>query len=482
MPRKSPLFAVSGLNRGLFLASLALVLSACAATPPEPSLKPQMPARYAQAQDGWQPVQTSLSSVVIAKDWWRIFHDPVLDQLEDQVAVHNQSLAAQLAAYDQSRAIMSQTQAGFYPTVSSGVSATRSKSNGLGTNGSRVLNTMSVTADASWAPDLWGRVRLQVQAGEATVAASAATLQYTQLSLQGQCAQSYLQLRSVDAQIRLAQENVAAYQRALQITENRYKAGVDTVADVAQARTQLLQARTSLTDFGVTRVQLQNAIAVLVGQVASGFSLKATQDLPAVPAVPAGVPAQLLQRRPDLVATQAQVAAANAQIGVAQTAWFPNLMLSAQGGSQSNRLADLFSAPSLFWSLGPSLAMTLFDGGLRQAQEDASKAAYRQTVANYRQAVLTALQQVEDNLAAQRILAAEAKQQADVVLASKESLRLAMNQYKAGMTPYLNVITAQTIEASAANTELLLLNRRYATAVALIQSLGGGYEKSSDSK
>ncbi|OZB70026.1 MAG: RND transporter, partial [Thiomonas sp. 14-64-326] len=276
-------------------------------------------------------------------------------------------------------------------------------------------------------------------------------------------------------QIVLAQNTVAAYQRALQITDNRYKAGVGTAADVASARTQLLQAQTSLTDLGVTRVQLQNAIAVLVGKPPAEFSLSASDTLPEVPAIPAGIPAQLLQRRPDLAAAQAQVQAANAQIGVAQTAWFPNLTLSAQGGSQAARIAELFSAPSLFWSIGPQLAATLFDGGLRRAQVQSSQAAYRQTVANYRQSVLTALQQVEDNLAAQRILAQEAQQQAEVVQAAEVSLRLAENQYKAGTAPYLNVITAQTTATSARNAQLTLLNRRYAASVALIQALGGGW-------
>ncbi|HVB49081.1 MAG TPA: efflux transporter outer membrane subunit, partial [Burkholderiales bacterium] len=338
-----------------------------------------------------------------------------------------------------------------------------------------MFNSVSASATASWEPDLWGRVRLQVQASQANAAASAATLRFTLLSLQTTLAQTYLQLRTVDVQVGLAQDTVAAYRRALQLTENRYRAGVDTAADVAQARTQLLQAQTSQTDFDVTRTQLQNALAVLVGKPPADFSLPATGVLPSVPAIPAGIPAQLLQRRPDLAAAQAQVEAANAQIGVAQTAWFPNLTLSAQVGSEATRLANLFSAPSLFWSLGPDLAATIFDGGLRRAQVASSEAAYRQTVANYRQDVLSALQQVEDNLAAQRILTREAQQQAEVVQAADVSLRLAENQYKAGTAPYLNVITAQNTATSARNAQLGLLNRRYAAAVSLIAALGGGW-------
>lgn len=458
-------------HRLLFAAPLALLLGACAAALPEPAAKINLPPSYAQAQGQaeWRPAQALATTPRGA--WWSVFDDPVLSALEAQVAQHNQSLAAQLAAYEQAQAAVRQAQAAYYPAATAGASATRARTAGTGTVGS----SLSASLGASWEPDLWGKVRLQVQAGEATAAASAATLQNTQLSLQSTLATSYLQLRTVDAQIALANDTVAAYQRALQLTDNRYKAGVDTAADVAQARTQLLQARTSLTDLGVTRVQLQNAIAVLVGQPPAEFSLPAVSALPDVPAIPAGIPAQLLQRRPDLATAQAQVEAANAQIGVAQTAWFPNLTLSAQGGSQAARIAELFSAPSLFWSIGPSLAATLFDGGLRRAQVESSKAAYRQTVATYRQSVLTALQEVENNLAAQRILTQEAQQQAEVVQAAEVSLRLAENQYRAGTAPYLNVLTAQTTATSARNAQLTLRNRRYAASVGLIQALGGGW-------
>ncbi len=455
---------------------LTVLLSACAATPPEPPLKVAMPAAYSKTQGEWQPAQHL--ATMPRGPWWQVFDDPALNDLEGQVARHNQSLAAQLAAYDQARAAIAQARAAYFPTLSAGASATRSKSASSSSSTARpgaVFNSVSASATASWEPDLWGRVRLQVQASQANAAASAATLQFTLLSLQTTLAQSYLQLRAVDAQIGLAQDTVAAYRHALQLTENRYRAGVDTAADVAQARTQLLQAQTSQTDFDVTRAQLQNALAVLVGKPPAEFSLPATGVLPSVPAIPAGIPAQLLQRRPDLAAAQAQVEAANAQIGVAQTAWFPSLTLSAQVGSEATRLADLFSAPSLFWSVGPDLAATIFDGGLRRAQVASSEAAYRQTVANYRQGVLSALQQVEDNLAAQRILTREAQQQADVVQAAEVSLRLAENQYKAGTAPYLNVITTQNTATSARNAQLGLLNRRYAAAVSLIAALGGGW-------
>ncbi|MEW6466123.1 MAG: efflux transporter outer membrane subunit [Pseudomonadota bacterium] len=448
--------------------ALAALLSACATQPPHVPPATQPPAQYA-ADAGWQPAQGF--AAMPAGAWWTVFDDPVLSDLEAQVANHNQTLAAQLAAYDQARAAIAQAEAAYAPTLSAGAAATRSKS----ATSAQIGNAFSANLGASWEPDLWGKVRLQVQAQQASAAASEATLRNTLLSLQSTLAQSYLQLRTVDAQIRLAQQTVADNARSLQLTENRYRAGVATAADVAAARTQWLQSQTALTDLGVTRAQLQNAIAVLVGQPPSNFLLPEADALPPVPAVPAGLPAHMLLRRPDLQAALAQVQAANAQIGVAQTAWFPNRTLSASVGSSAVRLADLFSAPTLFWSLGPQLAAALLDGGARQATVQASEASYRQTVANYRQNVLTALQGVENQLAAQRILAQEAQQQAQVVQAAEASLRLATNQYKAGTAPYLNVLTAQTTATAARNAELTLLNRRYAAAVGLIAALGGGW-------
>lgn len=450
--------------------ALAALLSACATQPPHAPLAVQPPVQYAAADAGWQPAQGF--AAMPAGAWWTVFDDPVLSDLESQVARRNQTLAAQLAAYDQARAAIAQAEAAYAPTLTAAAAATRAKS---ATSG-QVGNAISANLGASWEPDLWGKVRLQVAAQQASAAASEATLRNTLLSLQSTLAQSYLQLRTVDAQIRLARQTVADNAKYLQLTENRYRAGVATAADVAAARTQWLQSQTALTDLGVTRAQLQNAIAVLVGQPPSSFLLPETDALPPVPAVPAGLPAHMLLRRPDLQAALAQVQAANAQIGVAQTAWFPNLTLSASAGSSAARLADLFSAPSLVWSLGPQLAATLFDGGARRAAVQVSEANYRQTVANYRQNVLTALQSVENQLAAQRILAQEAQQQAQVVQAAEESLRLATNQYKAGTAPYLNVLTAQTTATAARNTELTLLNRRYAAVVSLIAALGGGWD------
>ncbi|GBL44679.1 RND efflux system, outer membrane lipoprotein, NodT family [Sulfuriferula multivorans] len=465
-------------SRRLVLATLLCMgLAACSTTPPEPPVKLNVPAAFAEDQ-GW--MQANPQDAAPRGAWWQVYNDPVLDQLEQQVAQANQSLQAALAAYDQATALTAVSRAQFYPTVGANASASRSKSGTINASGqsnsqSVPSNIYSAGLTASWVPDLWGQVRQQVATSEASAQASAATLQSTRLSLQATLAQTYLQLRVTDAQIRLAGQTVAAYQKALQLTENRYRAGVVSAADVALARTQLLGAQVTYTDLGVTRAQQQHAIAVLVGVPPSQFNLEAVEMSPAVPEIPAGVPAQLLQRRPDLAAAERKVAQANAQIGVAQTAWFPSLTLSAQTGSRVSHLADLFSAPSLFWSLGPTLAVTLFDAGARSAQVASAEAGYRQTVATYRQTVLTAFQQAEDNLAAQRILTDEAALQRQTVQAAETSLRFAKNQYKAGMVPYLNVITAQATASNAQNAELGLLGRRLTASVLLIQALGGSW-------
>lgn len=449
---------------------LALLLGACAATPPMPRPHASVPAAFA-ADGGWRPVSAT-APMPADGAWWRVFGDPELDTLEHELLGHNQSLAAQLAAYEQARAALQQARAAYAPVVSATAGATRAEPAG-GLAGPS--NQASAGLKASWEPDLWGRVRLQVDQGRANLGASADTLRYTRLSLQANLALSYLQLRTVDAQIRLADDTVRDYLRALQLTQGRYAAGVATAADVAQARTQWLQAQTSRTDLDVTRKQLVDAIAVLAGQPAPSFTLPPQPGLPGLPRIPAGVPAELLLRRPDLGAALQRVQAANAQIGIDQRAWLPSITLGAAGGSQAATLAGLFSAPSLYWSLGPSLAATLFDGGLRSAQLASSRAAYRQAVANYRLAVLQAMQQVEDNLAGQRILQHEAGQQHEVVRAAEVSLRLATNQYKAGTVDYLNVLSAQTTATQARNATLTLRQRQYAAAVNLIAALGGAW-------
>lgn len=451
----------------------ALVLAACAARPPMPPLRERLPAAYA-SDAGWRELG-ELSPMPGDGAWWQVFGDPVLNRLETELNQHNQSLAAQLAVYEQAQAALEQARAAYAPVLQATAGATRSRSLPSQGGAPAAQNSFSAGLQASWEPDLWGSVRLQVEQGRANLRAAAGTLRYTRLSLQASLASTYLQLRTVDAQARLADTTVRDYARALQLTQGRYSAGVDTAANVAQARTQLLQAQTTRTDLEVTRRQLLDAVAVLAGQPAPGFSIVPDAQLPALPSIPAGVPAQLLLRRPDLAAAAQQVLAANAQVGIDQRAWLPAITLGASGGAQAATLAQLFSAPTLYWSLGPSLAATLFDGGLRDAKLRAGRAAYRQAVATYRQDVLQAMQQVQDNLYAQAVLRHEAEQQDEVVRAAEVSLRLALNQYKAGTADYLGVITAQTTATSARNAVLSLRNRRYAAAVNLIAALGGSW-------
>ncbi|MDA8095672.1 MAG: efflux transporter outer membrane subunit [Betaproteobacteria bacterium] len=461
-----------------FAVLLGLVLAGCSSMGPMPPVR--LPAAAAfQANRGWVPARPLASTPRGA--WWAVFGDPTLDRLEHQVAQANQSLQSALAAYDQATALVAANRAAFYPVLGTSLSASRS-GNGHGTVSGTIgqagpANSFDAGLAASWIPDLWGRVRLQVAAAKAGAQASAETLIATQLSLQGTLAETYLLLRVTDARIALGDRTVAAYRQALQLTQNRYHAGVATEADVAQARTQLLSAQVARTDLTVQRAQDEHAIAVLVGRPASSFSLAPQRTLPAVPLIPAGVPAQMLARRPDLASAEQRVAQANAQIGVARTAWLPDLTLSAQADANASRIAELVSAPSLFWSLGPLLSATVFDGGARRAQLAGAKASYRQAVAEYRQTALTAFQQVEDNLTAQRTLRREAVLQRQTVQAADTSLRLVVNQYKAGVVPYLDVIVAQTTATGAQDADLTLLGRRLAACVGLIQALGGGWNE-----
>ncbi len=462
--------------RPAFAVLFGLALAACSSTGPIPAVR--LPAAAAfQANRGWVPAKPMASTP--RGSWWAIFGDPILDRLENQVAQANQSLQSALAAYDQATALVDANRAARYPVLGASLSASRSRSGNSTLSGTGVqagaANTYDAGLAASWIPDLWGRVRLEVAAAQAGTRASAETLLATQLSLQSTLAETYLLLRVTDARIALGDRAVAAYRQALQLTQNRYRAGVATEADIAQARTQLLSAQVARTDLTVQRAQDAHAIAVLIGRPASNFSLLPVPTLPVVPLIPAGVPAQMLARRPDLASAEQTLAQANAQIGVARTAWLPNLMLSAQADASASRLAELGSAPSLFWSLGPALSATVFDGGARRAQLASAKARYRQAVADYRQTALTAFQQVEDNLAAQRILEHEAALQRQTVQAAETSLRLVVNQYKAGVVPYLDVIVAQSTATGAQDAALTLLGRRLAASVGLIQALGGGW-------
>lgn len=458
--------------KALVLAlSVCAALGACSAGPDYKRPEIDTPAQYKENR-GW--IKTAPSATASPDAWWTIFGDATLNTLEPRVATANQSLRASYFAYQQALALTDAARAGEFPTLSAAVASTRSGS-GSGGSAAPVVSGKTVSLTASWVPDFWGRIGRQVEASKASAEASRDTLIAAQLSLQATLAQDYFQVRQLDSQIALAQDTVTAYKKSLQLTNNRYAAGVATKADVAQAESQLANARVQLVTFGVQRAQSEHAIAVLIGEQPSSFSLPAMAGIPQPQAIPPGLPSQLLLRRPDLLAAERQVAASNAQIGVAESAYFPDLTLSAEGGWHGPSFAGLIAAPNEFWSIGPSLAETLFDGGARSAQVAESQAVYQQTVAQYRQLSLQALQQVEDQLAATSILAEEAQLQQQAVTAADESLRLATNQYKAGIVSYLNVVTAQAAAYTARNTYLQIEGQRLNAGVALIQAMGGGW-------
>lgn len=458
------------------VTGLSFILSACAMGPDYQRPEIQSPASFKENR-GW--VQTSPAPLQGA--WWTVFGDATLNRLEPEIASSNQSLRASYYSYQQAMALTDAARAAELPTVGASVSSSRTSSGSgsfIGTGTNTTVSGKSASLTASWALDLWGKVRRQVEADVASSAASLDTLRAAQLSLQGTLAQDYFLIRQLDSQSALAQSTVAAYEKFLQITKNRYAAGVATRADVSLAESQLANARVQQVTFGIQRAQLEHAIAVLTGKAASNFSLPPMPGMPEPVLVPAGLPSQLLLRRPDLQAAERQVAAANAQIGVAKSAYFPALTLSGQRGWRNPTFTNLFSAPNLFWSMGPSLAETLFDGGLRSAQLAQSREGYQATVAQYRQLSLQALQQVEDQLVASTILIQEAALQRQSSAAADRSLRMAAEQYKAGTISYLNVVTAQTTAYNAQNAELLITGQRYSASIALIQALGGNWGES----
>jgi NodT family efflux transporter outer membrane factor (OMF) lipoprotein len=457
------------------IATVALTLTACAAGPDYVRPQAAVPAQLKEAQ-GWKPAQPA--DAVPRGAWWEVFNDADLDALMPQAAAANQSLAAAQARYRQATATSAQARAALLPTLGASASATRGRSSASTPTGT----TDAVQLSTNWELDLWGRVRRNVESGSASAEASAADLAAAQLSVQAAIAQNYFALRVADAQQSLFAESVAAQEKSLQLTRNRYAAGVVTRADVAQAETLWLSTRSQAIDLGIQRAQLEHGIAVLLGKAPAEFSIapltNATDALASKSiAHPDLLPSELLQRRPDVAGAERRVAAANAQIGVAQAAFFPSLAVSATGGFRGPGLADLFSLPNRFWSLGPALAQTLFDGGARSASRDLAIARYDETVADYRQTVLTALAELEDNLAALRWLASEAEVQVAAVRAAQESLRLAINQYQAGTVSYINVASAQATELAARRSALDIASRRETATIGLIKALGGGWQE-----
>ncbi len=456
-----------------FIRATALIALTTACTVGPDYVRPtaETPAAYKETE-GWKVAQPADEE--IKGSWWEVFGDLQLNALEEQVNISNQNIAAAEAQFRQARALVQAARALFFPTVSAGASFTRSRSS-AGTTSNYLL-----TGDAVWEPDIWGKVRRTVEASEAGAQASAADLEAIRLSSGAELAQDYFQLRALDAQKQLLDRTVIAFQKTLDLTKNRYASGVASRADVLQAETQLKTTQAQAIDVGVQRAQLEHAIALLVGKPASVFSIAATPLSGTVPPpIPVGVPSELLERRPDIAAAERLVASANAQIGVAESAFYPTVTLSASGGFEASSLSKWLTWPSRFWSVGSSVAEIIFEGGLRKAQVEGARAAYDATVASYRQTVLTAFQEVEDNLAALRILEDEARAQDDAVKASQQSVTVTLNQYKSGVASYLNVLVAQTAELSNERTAIDILGRRMTAGVLLIKALGGGWNVSS---
>jgi NodT family efflux transporter outer membrane factor (OMF) lipoprotein len=462
------------------LAALALsaCLAGCMVGPDYVRPTAPVPEAYKESA-GWKRAEPR--DALARGRWWEMFGDAELDALAARVDVSNQNIRVAEANFRQAQALAEQARAGLFPTVGAGASAIRSKSPSLSNQpsfASGAVNNFNLNVNASWELDLWGKVRRGIESGEANWQASAADLESARLSAQAAVAQNYLALRIADVQRRVLEETVAAYQRTLELTQNRYAAGIAARVDVVQAEVQLKSAQAQLVDIGVDRALLEHAIATLVGDPASNFSIARASLAAKLPEIPVGVPSELLERRPDIAAAERSVAAANAQIGVAQAAFYPTLTLSAAGGFRSTSFADWLTAPSRFWSLGAVLAQTLFDGGLRRAVSDQAIAAYDGQVAAYRQTVLTGFQEVEDNLAQLRLLEEEARYQNEAARGAMTSVELTTNQYKGGIVSYLNVIAAQTIALNNERAAVNIQGRRLAASVLLVKALGGGWDAS----
>jgi NodT family efflux transporter outer membrane factor (OMF) lipoprotein len=463
-------------RRILVLAALAGLAAACTVGPNYHRPAVVAPPAYKELP-GWKVAQPQ--DDLLRGAWWELFQDPRLNALEEQVNLSNQNLAFAEAQVRQARAAIQAARSSYFPTLALGGDITRSRSSGTVGSGSgaRSLTATqySLPLDAAWEPDLWGRVRRNVESQRANAQALTADLESVRLTAQATLAQSYFALRVQDAQAQLLADTVVTYQRSLAMVQNRYAVGVASRADVAQAETQLKSTQAQLMDVGVQRAQLEHTIAVLVGEPASAFSIPVAPLTLAPPAIPVGVPSELLERRPDIAGAERRVAAANAQIGVAEAAFYPNVTLSGTLGLLSTALGNWFSAPSRIWSLGAAISETLFEGGLRKALTEEARAAYDGTVAAYRQTTLAAFQDVEDNLVALRVLADEAALQDQAVKAAQQALLVVMNQYRAGTLSYLDVVVTQTTALANERTAVDIYGRRMNATALLIKALGGGW-------
>jgi NodT family efflux transporter outer membrane factor (OMF) lipoprotein len=459
--------------------SLLLVLSACMVGPDYVKPKVDTPPSYKEVE-GWKKAQPQDHTPRGA--WWSMYNDPQLNSFEEQVNISNQNLAAAEAQYRQALAVVQAAKAAYFPTVTANGTAARSRASGNTPGSSRSSNLISsdfiMEGGVTWQLDLWGKVRRQVESSKASAQASAADLEGVRLSAQALLAEDYFQLRTLDSQKKVLEDTVQAYRKFLELTKNRYATGVAAQSDIQTAITQLETTEAQLISVGVQRAAMEHAIAMLMGKTPADLSIPFSPLDGPPPEVPAGVPSELLERRPDIAAAERQAQAANAQIGVAEAAYYPTVTLSATGGFEASSIAQWFTWPSRFWTLGPAAVQeTLFDGGLRRAQTEEAKAAYDASVATYRQTVLAGFQQVEDNLAALRVLEQQAQAQDAAVNSSIRNLDITVNHYKAGTASALDVINTQTILLSNQLTAVGILGSRLNANVLLVTALGGGWSK-----
>ena len=461
------------------LAMAVLQLTGCAVGPKYHPPAVQAPSTYKEAGD-WKPAQPNDQN--LGGTWWTIFNDPQLDALEQQVNIGNQNLKAAEAQFQQARAVLRYYRADYYPTVTAGPTAARTRVSANASTSSNLrgatYNNFVLPFDFSYQADVWGRVRKNVESYREQAQASAADLATVNLSMHADLALDYFQARSLDAEEQLLNSTVKQYEQALELNENRFQGGIGSEVEVEQAKTQLQTTRAAAIDVGVLRAQYEHAVAILIGKPPAEFSLPPLPLNAPPPHVPVSVPSELLERRPDIAAAERRVASANAQIGVAKAAYYPLIGLSASGGFGSSAITTLINGPSGLWSLGLSAVETVFDGGRRRSLNDQARAGYDYQVAAYRESVLTGFQQVEDNLAAVRILENEAKVQDEAVIAAQKSLDLSVTRYKGGVTSYLEVITAQSAALADEVTAVNILGRQMANTVLLIQALGGGWDRS----
>jgi NodT family efflux transporter outer membrane factor (OMF) lipoprotein len=466
---------------GLLLLAGTLLLAGCAVGPKYRTPTAAVPPAYKETGN-WKTAQPSDQN--LGGNWWELFQDPQLNALEQQVNASNQNLKAALAQYQQARAVLRYYRADYYPTLSTSPSAARQSYAANRPPHSSIFSGITfsdfaVPVDLSYQVNAWGRVSKNVESYRELAQASAADLATVNLSMHTTLAIDYFAARTLDAEEKLLKDTVTQYEKALQLNEDRYQGGLASEVEVEQARTILETTRAQMVDVGVARTQYEHAVAILIGKPPAEFSLAPLPLTTPPPAIPVGIPSELLERRPDIAAAERRVASANAQIGLAKAAYYPLINLTAEGGFNSGYISTLFQGPSAIWSVGASAFFTLLDAGRRRAYSDEAKAGYDYSVANYRETVLTAFQQVEDNLAALRILEQEAGVQARAVNAAQRSLELSNVRYDGGVTSYLEVIVAQNSALSDEVTAVNILGRRMASAVLLIEALGGGWDRSS---